>query len=71
MLLETEGINVTLHDAVEEIATMAYLANEQTENIGARRLTNYGKVTGSISFNIPDMDEEEIIDKEYVKEVCR
>ncbi|HHU17800.1 MAG: ATP-dependent protease ATPase subunit HslU [Anaerovoracaceae bacterium] len=71
MLLETEGINVTFtDDAVEEIATMAYLANEQTENIGARRLhTIMEKLLEDISFNIPDMDEEEIIiDKEYVKE---
>jgi len=71
MLLETEGIKVTFtDDAVEEIATMAYLANEQTENIGARRLhTVMEKLLEDISFNIPEMDQEEIvIDREYVKE---
>jgi ATP-dependent HslUV protease ATP-binding subunit HslU len=71
MLLETEGIRVTFtDDAVEEIATMAFLTNEQTENIGARRLhTVMEKLLEDISFNIPEMDQEEIvIDKEYVKE---
>jgi len=71
MLLETEGIKVTFtDDAVEEIATMAYLANEQTENIGARRLhTVMEKLLEDISFNIPEMDQEEIvIDRNYVKE---
>ncbi len=71
MLLETEGIKVTFtDDAVEEIATMAFLTNEQTENIGARRLhTVMEKLLEEISFNIPEMEQDEIvIDKEYVKE---
>ncbi|WP_324823689.1 ATP-dependent protease ATPase subunit HslU [Sinanaerobacter sp. ZZT-01] len=71
MLLETEGIKVSFkEDAVEEIATIAYLTNEQTENIGARRLhTIMEKLLEDISFNIPDMEEEEvIIDAAYVKE---
>ena len=38
-LLETEGIEIEFTDeAIDEIATMAFLMNEQTENIGARRL---------------------------------
>ncbi|MBE6034651.1 ATP-dependent protease ATPase subunit HslU [Aminipila sp.] len=71
MLLETEGIKMTFtDDSVEEIATMAFLMNEQTENIGARRLhTIMEKLLEDISFNIPEMQEEEIvIDKAYVKE---
>lgn len=71
MLLETEGIKVSFtDDAIDEIATMAFLTNEQTENIGARRLhTVMEKLLEDISFNIPEMKEEEIIiDKEYVKE---
>lgn len=71
MLLETEGIKVNFTEAaIEEIATMAYLNNEQTENIGARRLhTVMEKLLEDISFNIPDMHQEEIIiDDEYVKE---
>ena len=71
MLLETEGIKIDFsEEAIEEIATMAYLMNEQTENIGARRLhTILEKLLEDISFNISEMQEKElIIDKEYVRE---
>jgi ATP-dependent HslUV protease ATP-binding subunit HslU len=71
MLLETEGIRIEFtDDAVDEIATIATLTNEQTENIGARRLhTVMEKLLEDISFNIPEMDHEEIvIDEDYVKE---
>lgn len=38
-LLETEGVKIEFTEkAIAEIAHMAYLMNEQTENIGARRL---------------------------------
>lgn len=70
-LLETEGVEIEFTDsAVEEIATMAFLMNEQTENIGARRLhTILEKLLEDISFNIADMEEEKlVIDEEYVKE---
>ncbi len=70
-LLETEGVGIEFTDeAIDEIATMAFLMNEQTENIGARRLhTILEKLLEDISFNIPDMDEEKIvIDRDYVKE---
>ena len=69
-LLETEGIKIEFTDtAIEEIATMAYLMNEQTENIGARRLyTILEKLLEDISFNIPEMEQEELtVDDEYVK----
>lgn len=69
-LLETEGIKVEFsEDAIDEIATMSYLMNEQTENIGARRLhTILEKLLEDISFNIPEMDEEQItIDRTYVQ----
>ncbi|MBK5246787.1 MAG: ATP-dependent protease ATPase subunit HslU [Peptostreptococcaceae bacterium] len=71
MLLETEGIKIDFsEDAIQEIATMAFLMNEQTENIGARRLhTIMEKLLEDISFNISEMMEKEIIiDKEYVQE---
>jgi len=73
MLLETEGIEVEFTEsAVEEIANMAFLMNEQTENIGARRLhTIMEKLLEDISFNIPDMKEDIVIDEEYVKEKFR
>ena len=49
---------------------MAPSVNEQTENIGARRLhTVLEKLLEEISFNIPEMEEEKIeITDEYVKE---
>lgn len=71
MLLETEGITVTItDDAVVEIATLAHLMNEQAENIGARRLhTVMEKLVEEISYNLPDETKNEIvIDSEYVKE---
>lgn len=70
-LLETEGIEIEFtEEAIDEIATMAFLMNEQTENIGARRLhTILEKLLEDISFNIPDMDDEKIIiDRDYVKQ---
>lgn len=71
LLLETEGVAVDFSDdAVSEIASMATLINDQTENIGARRLhTIMEKLLEDISFNIPDMEEESItIDAAYVRE---
>ena len=71
MLLETEGVKITFtEDAVDEIATIAYLTNEQTENIGARRLhTIMEKLLEDISFEICDMDQDEVvIDEAMVKE---
>ena len=70
LLLETEGIKVNFTDeAVEEIADIAFLMNEQTENIGARRLhTVMENLLEEISFQISDMEEKEIvIDRDYVK----
>ena len=48
---------------------MAYLMNEQTENIGARRLyTIMEKLLEDISFEIPDCGSEPlVIDREYVR----
>ena len=68
-LLETEGVEIEFTDeAIAEIAHMAFLMNEQTENIGARRLhTILEKLLEDISFNIPDMDVDKcVIDKQYV-----
>ena len=70
-LLETEGVEVEFTEgAIDEIATMSYLMNEQTENIGARRLhTVLEKLLEDISFDIPDVEQEKIvIDADYVKE---
>ena len=70
-LLETEGIEIEFTEgAIDEIATISYVMNEQTENIGARRLhTVMEKLLEDISFNIPEMEQEKlVIDEEYVKD---
>lgn len=70
-LLETEGVTLEFRDtAIDEIANIAVLVNEKTENIGARRLhTVLEKVLEEVSFNAPEMQGESIIiDKNYVEE---
>ena len=70
-LLETEGAEVEFTEsAIQQIASLSFLMNEQGENIGARRLhTVMEKLLEDISFNIPEMEEEKIvIDEAYVKE---
>ena len=70
-LLATEGITVKFaDDAIEEIAHVAAQINEQTENIGARRLhTIMERLLEDISFNAPDMAGQEItIDAAYVRD---
>lgn len=71
MLLETEGVDVDFSDdAVDEIANVAFLVNEQTENIGARRLhTIIENLLEDISYNISDIEEDVVnIDAAYVKD---
>ncbi len=68
-LLGTEGLDVTFTDsAIDAIAGYAAQINEQTENIGARRLhTIMEKVLEEISFEAPEMDKGEfVIDADYV-----
>lgn len=70
-LLETEGVSVNFqNEAVKEIARVAHLMNEETENIGARRLhTILERLLEDISYNLPGEGMEDIvIDKEYVME---
>ena len=61
-LLETEGLNLKFEEeAIKAIARFAHMANEKTEDIGARRLhTVIEKVLEDISFNAPDFKEKEI-----------
>lgn len=69
-LLATEDINLEFsEDAIDEIAGMAYLMNEQTENIGARRLyTIMEKLLEDISFEVPETEGKPlVIDSEYVR----
>jgi len=69
-LLKTENIDMIFKDdAIGEIAEIASLVNERTENIGARRLyTIMEKLLDDISFDAPDLNDKDIvIDTDYVK----
>jgi ATP-dependent HslUV protease ATP-binding subunit HslU len=68
-LLETEGVKLNFtDDAVESIARFATTVNEQTENIGARRLhTILEKVLDELSFEAPDLKKKTVkVDAAYV-----
>ncbi len=69
-LLATEGVNIKFgEDAVKEVADFAFRINEQTENIGARRLhTIMERLLEEISFRAPEMSGESVeIDAAYVR----
>ena len=69
-MMATEGVILSFHDdAIAEIADVAAVVNERTENIGARRLyTIMETLLDEISFNAPDMaGKEVVIDASYVK----
>jgi len=69
-LLATEDLKIEItDDAIDEIAETSFLVNEQTENIGARRLyTVLEKLLEDISFNAPSSKKKQFtIDKRYVK----
>ena len=71
-LLETEGLKLEFtKDALDQIANFAAKVNENTENIGARRLhTIMEKVLDIISFDAPELKEKNVtIDAEYVKKM--
>ena len=61
-LLKTEGINVIFSDeAIVRLAEIAYQVNQDTDNIGARRLhTILEKLLEDLSFEAPDIQMEEI-----------
>jgi len=68
-LLDTEGLKLSFtEDAIATLARFAVTVNEQTENIGARRLhTILEKVLDEISFEAPDMKKKNVkVDGAYV-----
>jgi ATP-dependent HslUV protease ATP-binding subunit HslU len=68
-LMETEGVELDFtEDSIESIANFAAQVNEQTENIGARRLhTIMEKLLDEISFEGPDLEpKQQRIDAAYV-----
>ncbi|PYU96666.1 MAG: HslU--HslV peptidase ATPase subunit [Acidobacteria bacterium] len=69
-LLETEGIKLRFaEDAVREIARMACVVNENTENIGARRLhTIMEALLEDVSFSGAELRSKTVrIDADYVR----
>ncbi len=70
-LLATEGVKLEFKpDAVREIARIAAMVNQQTENIGARRLhTVLERLLDPLLFDAPDMGEKVVsLDGEAVRE---
>jgi ATP-dependent HslUV protease ATP-binding subunit HslU len=68
-LLDTEGVKLMFtDDAIATLARFAVTVNEQTENIGARRLhTILEKVLDEISFDAPDLKKKNVkVDGAYV-----
>jgi ATP-dependent HslUV protease ATP-binding subunit HslU len=69
-LMETEGVRLHFtDDAVTEVATIAAEVNQNTENIGARRLhTVMERLLESLSFDAPEMPDREVtIDGAHVR----
>jgi ATP-dependent HslUV protease ATP-binding subunit HslU len=68
-LLETEGVKLHFtDDAIATIAKFATTVNDQTENIGARRLhTIMEKLLEEVSFEAPDLKRKTVkVDAAYV-----
>src|SRR4030095_16536326 len=69
-MMETEGVTIEFtDDAIDSIANFAARVNQQTENIGARRLqTIMEKLLEEISFEGPDLEpKNQRIDAVYVE----
>ncbi|MDQ7001429.1 MAG: AAA family ATPase, partial [Ghiorsea sp.] len=70
-LLSTEGISLEFAESgIAEIAKIAVLVNEKTENIGARRLhTLLERVLDEVSFDACDRTHKTLlIDAQYVRD---
>ncbi|HKK32594.1 MAG TPA: ATP-dependent protease ATPase subunit HslU [Desulfomicrobiaceae bacterium] len=70
-LLKTEGVTVEFApDGLEEIALFAQQVNEETENIGARRLyTILERILNELSFTAPELSGTSVtVDRTYVRE---
>ena len=69
-LLETEGAKLEFTpESLEEVARFAFRVNENTENIGARRLhTIMERVLDELSFDAPEKKGQSItVDADYVR----
>ncbi len=68
-LLAPDGVTLDFtDDAIEQLANFAMRVNEQTENIGARRLhTVLERMLEDVSFEAPENGGTVTIDSEYVR----
>lgn len=71
-LLATENVTLNFEpDGIDELAAIAFRVNEETENIGARRLhTIMDRLLEDISFHAPDLEEHErnvVVNREFVQ----
>ncbi len=70
-MIAVDGINLNFTpDGVQEIAEMAYILNEESENIGARRLhTMMERLLSEVMFEGSDLTEKDVmVDSAYVAE---
>jgi ATP-dependent HslUV protease ATP-binding subunit HslU len=69
-LLATEGVTLSFgEDAIDQLARFAMQVNEQSENIGARRLhTVLERLLEEVSYAAPEERGEVAIDAAYVRE---
>ncbi|HEY0614295.1 MAG TPA: ATP-dependent protease ATPase subunit HslU [Candidatus Elarobacter sp.] len=69
-LLGADGVDLDVTvDAISEIAEIAMRVNEQTENIGARRLhTVLERVLDEIAFRAPEEGGHVVVDGAYVRD---
>jgi ATP-dependent HslUV protease ATP-binding subunit HslU len=69
-LLETEGVKLEFTpDGIEALSKTAFKVNEETENIGARRLhTIIEKVLEEVLFEAPGKTRKIVVDAKYVND---
>ncbi|MCB1304423.1 MAG: ATP-dependent protease ATPase subunit HslU [Leptospiraceae bacterium] len=70
-LLATEEVDLAFtDDGLEEIASVAFRVNEQTENIGARRLhTIMEHLLEEVSYAAPDVESKKVVvDRGFVRD---
>jgi ATP-dependent HslUV protease ATP-binding subunit HslU len=70
-LLSTEGVEIRFaEDAIEALASYAFQVNQNTQNIGARRLyTIMERMLEDLSFTAPEVKGQSItIDATYVRQ---
>jgi len=73
-LMGTEGVTLSFTDeAIKEIARIASLVNERTENIGARRLhTVMTTLLEEIMFKVPDLKTKKLnVTKQLVEKTLK